>query len=141
MSADFYLFNNTNHSIKIIWDEAAFVDAEGLSHRIVHKGIKYIDMEKPQPVSVVVRGGILSDIVVPTTYVSHSSAFGWRKDPFFSPVFTQSSHLIEQVLQDSKYNIGKVVQILLPLAIQGTVNEYIFLFKVNDVQITLEFNS
>jgi hypothetical protein len=35
----FTLKNKTDHSIKIIWDEAAFVDVEGRSQHIIHSGV------------------------------------------------------------------------------------------------------
>jgi len=40
---NFMLTNKTDHSIKIIWDEASFIDLNGESVRISHNGVKYID--------------------------------------------------------------------------------------------------
>ncbi|MEX0719954.1 MAG: hypothetical protein WD059_04745 [Balneolaceae bacterium] len=77
----FELENKTNHSMKVVWDEAAFVDPNGRSMRVMHSGVKYSDRENSQPSSIVVRGGSLSDLVFPTDYVSYASGQygGWRE--------------------------------------------------------------
>ena len=46
---DFVLSNRTDHSIKIIWDEAVFVDEKGRSKRVMHSGVKYTERNNPQP--------------------------------------------------------------------------------------------
>ena len=132
----FDLLNKTDHSIKIIWDEAAYLDANGQSHRVMHGGIKYTDKEKPQPPSVVVRGGRVHDIIVPTSYVNYESkeyGYGsaWNEERFFEPTAAETPRPLEK----AKDHIDKVVQVLLPLEVQGVVNEYLFMFKVNDVTL------
>ena len=57
-NVSFNLTNKTDHSIKIIWDEAVYVDTIGVSHRVMHSGVKYMDRSNSQPPSVVVRKGI-----------------------------------------------------------------------------------
>ena len=69
----FVLTNKTNHSIKIVWDEAAFVDVAGVSHRVMHSGVKYIDRNNPQPPTVVVRKGTITDLVIPTDNIYYVS--------------------------------------------------------------------
>ena len=49
------LKNKTNHSIKIPWDQAVYVDVNGVSHRLIHD----TDEAGPQPPSVVVRKSLL----------------------------------------------------------------------------------
>ena len=51
----FEINNKINHSIKIIWDDAVYVDENGESHRVMHSGIKYSDREKSMVPSVIVR--------------------------------------------------------------------------------------
>ena len=71
--ASFDLLNKTTHSMKVQWDEAAYMDEDGNSHRVMHAGVKYSQRDAPQPPTVVVRGGRISDIVYPTSYVSYTS--------------------------------------------------------------------
>ena len=122
----FVLVNKTDHSIKIVWDEAAYVDENGASHRVMHSGVKYSEREKLQAPSIVVRKGRIEDSVAPTDNVRLFIPLGivkyseWEKDPLFP------------LAGDTRY-IGKSVQVLVPLQIEGVVNEYIFVFEITDI--------
>lgn len=122
----FVLQNKTDHSIKIIWDEAVYVDENGVSSRVMHSGVKYTDRSNPQPPTVVVRNAKIEDLVCPVDNITYSSYLGWNTDPLFD-AFALSQ---EQLEEDAQKYIGKEVQILLPLKIEDTVNEYIFSFVV-----------
>ena len=126
----FKLKNKTDHSIKIIWDEAVYVDQNGSSGRVMHAGVKYTDRNNPQPPTVVVKNANIEDIIVPTDNVYYVSGKygGWRTKPMFP---NRASTQEELNVLTQKY-IGKEVKILLPLKIQETINEYIFTFKVED---------
>lgn len=124
----FELNNKTDHSIKIIWDEAVFVDSDGTSGKVMHTGVKFTDRNNTQPPSVVVKKAKLSDIVVPTKNVYYSTySSGWNQ----SNIFKSFASTTEELEVIAKENTGKEVRILLPLEIQNTVNEYIFTFKVD----------
>jgi len=124
----FKLENKSDNTIKIIWDEAAYVDVNGSSGRIMHSGVKYIDKNNSQPPTVVTKKSSINDVIVPTENIYYESGQygGWQEKPLF--VSTASS---EEILNNvvKKY-LGKTVKILLPLQIQETVNEYIFSFKI-----------
>jgi len=129
---DFVLINKSTYSIKIIWDEAVFVNENGISHRVIHSGIRYIDRENPKPPSVVPGGATIKDLVYPTDYVYYSSGVGWRRRPLL-PVMTGVSE--EDLSSKAKEYIGKTYKILLPLLIEGVINEYVFTFKVDDAKV------
>jgi len=118
----FKLTNKTRYSLKVLWDEASYLDAGGQSHRVMHNGVKYIDRSLTEPPSVVIRGGSLEDVVLPIDYVYGNGA-DWIEGPFFPGR-----------LDHAKQLTGKSVQVLLPLEVEGVVNEYIFLFRINDVE-------
>lgn len=126
----FTMHNKTEHSIKIVWDEAVFVDVNGSSGRIMHAGVKYIDRNNPQPPTVVVKNANIEDIVVPTdnVYYLRGQYGGWVTNP----IFPNKANTQEELNTLAKQYIGKEVKVLLPLEIQGTINEYIFTFKVED---------
>lgn len=126
----FTLKNKTDHSIKIIWDEAVYVDQNGSSGRVMHAGVKYTDRNNPQPPTVVVKKANIDDMIVPTDNVYYVSGQygGWRTKPMF-PNRASTQEELNALTQ--KY-IGKEVKVLLPLKIQETINEYIFTFKVED---------
>ena len=126
----FTLKNKTDHSIKIIWDEAVYVDQNGSSGRVMHAGVKYTDRNNPQPPTVVVKKANIDDMIVPTDNVYYVSGQygGWITKPMF-PNRASTQEELNALTQ--KY-IGKEVKVLLPLKIQETINEYIFTFKVED---------
>ena len=130
----FVLNNKTDHSIKIVWDEAAYVDIDGISQRVMHAGVKYADRNSSQPPTVVVRKGIASDLIIPSDNIYYVSGTygGWRKEPLLPDIKKPNAEELE--LKAEKY-IGKTIQVLLPLQIEGIVNEYIFIFEVQSVEI------
>jgi hypothetical protein len=125
----FTLENKSDNSIKIIWDEAVYIDEDNSSLKVMHSGVKYIDGEKAQPLTVIAKKTKINDLVTPVDniYYSNPSKYfsgGWRKLPLFS-------------VQKSA---GKTVKILLPIQIQETINEYIFSFKINHTRINTADN-
>lgn len=133
----FVLTNKTDHSIKIVWDEAAFVDTNGMSRRVMHSGVKYIDRNNPQPPSVVVRRGAITDDIIPSDNVVSSEYGGWSEEPLL-PKFGIDAQALKTKAE--KYS-GKTYQVLLPLEIEGIINEYIFTFKINNVEVAAAQNA
>jgi len=140
----FSIHNKTSHSIKIPWDEAAFIDEKGSSHRVMHSGVKYTDRAITQASSIIARKASIEDIVFPTDYVnweegSSYSAGRWKEKPFFmdidfhGKISTGNYLTFSSFEQDAKSNIGKTIQVLLPLQIEDVINDYIFTFTVDDV--------
>ena len=134
----FTLTNKTTHSIKLIWDEASYVDEYGVNHRVVHAGTRYVDRSKAQPPSVIARGATLTDLVYPSDYTyweakgrglwGAGKPIGWVEKPLFPTSIYNAEELAEA-------HRGKTFQVLFPLEVEGVVNEYIFLFKIQDVEI------
>ena len=141
---DFILNNKTEHSIRILWDEAAFVDENGFSHRVIHSGVKYTDKDRPQPPSVVPGGSNLGDIVIPADHIYWQDIFKpykWKTKPLF-PETKSFPKLPHDPLKEAKEYFGKyagkTLQILLPLQIVGIINDYIFTFRIDNVVIVKE---
>lgn len=117
----FTLENKSDNSIKIIWDEAVYIDEDNSSHKVMHSGVKYIDGEKAQPLTVIAKKTKINDLVAPVDNSYYSD--GWINLSLFS---VQSA--------------GKTVKILLPIQIQETINEYIFSFKIDHTRINTADN-
>ncbi|MEX2326315.1 MAG: hypothetical protein WD558_01165 [Pseudomonadales bacterium] len=130
----FFLTNKTSHSIKIVWDEAVYVDESGVSKRVMHSGVKYIDRNNPQPFTTVARGATISDIVLPTDNVYYLSGLGWRESPLLPNSGTQKP----EIENKARGVVGKNVQVLLPIKIEDVVNEYVFVFSIDGYSITTE---
>lgn len=145
-SLSFVMENKTDHSIKIIWDEAAFVDEKGSSHRVMHSGVKYTDRNSSQPPTVVVRKGRIDDVIVPTDYVYFDEGYygqyytkkaEWKEKPFFESLqYGGDPKLLENEMRN---NVGKTFSVLLPLEVENVVNDYIFNFKVDSYEYKGEY--
>ncbi len=131
----FILSNKTDHSIKIIWDEVSYVDSLGISHRVMHSGIKYIDRNNPQPPTVIVRKGTVNDLLFPTDYVRYVSGRygGWTNDPLLPTA--SYGKTAEKLEAESRAYVGKTMQVLLPLEIENVVNEYLFIFRIDEARV------
>jgi hypothetical protein len=138
----FSLENKTEQSIKIPWDEAAFIDEAGRSHRVMHAGVKFDDREKSQAPSVVVPEGLLRDIVAPTDYVhwregTRYAAGGWVQRCLLPDFDVHGSSLKGEYAtfadfeNAAKSKVGKTIQVLLPLGIGDVVANYIFAFRID----------
>lgn len=121
----FILRNISNHSLKIIWNEAAFVGLDGSTSKIMHVGTKYSERESDQPATVVIKGAKIDDVATPTANVYYDEGYrvgyntygnGWK---------------INSMLP--KDYIGKEagkIRLMLPIQVKDVVNEYTFVFRV-----------
>lgn len=119
----FRIENKTPHTIKIVWDESAFIDITGAAQRVMHAGVKYVDRNSAQPSSVIPGRGFIEDFAVPAEHVYLASGMysgGW-----------QHQYLIVDApnVPAESYR-GKRVGLLLAVQIQDVVNEYTFWFEV-----------
>lgn len=121
----FSLKNVSNSSLKIIWEEAAFVGLDGSTSKIMHTGIKFSEREGNQPPTTIIKGAKIDDLVTPTANVYydegitsgyHTYGNGWKTRPMLPQVYKGK-------------DIGEV-RLMLPIQIKDVVNEYTFVFKV-----------
>lgn len=120
----FILQNKTENPIKIDWNQVSYVDVLGESHKVMHSGVKYTDRANPQPPTVVPPTAKLEDIVFPIDYVYYSSGKygGWREIPLFPEA------------PKAKLFKGRSFSIFMPLEISGVNKNYLFSFKIEDVE-------
>nr|WP_321405405.1 hypothetical protein [uncultured Carboxylicivirga sp.] len=128
----FELTNKYKKTIKIVWDDAAFVSLTNESNRIFHKGVKYIDRENPQPPTSVYKNTKLTDLIAPTSYTTYVSGQygGWRSKPLIPISSTVWSKKIEYV-QDL---IGQTMRIILPINIDDEDLIYEFSFRTEFIE-------
>ncbi|MBB6109768.1 hypothetical protein SAMN05421821_105186 [Mucilaginibacter lappiensis] len=120
---DFILTNKSEQTIKIIWDDAAYIDKDGTTHKIFHKGVKYLDRNNSQPPSGIIKGAKISDLIAPTDYAYYSSGSygGWQQTRLFEKPKRHQPALFDNITS----------RILLPISFNGTTIEYIFTFSIN----------
>jgi len=139
----FQLENETDYTIKIPWDDAVYVDEYGFNHRVIHSTIDYNDKERPQPPSVIIRGGLFEDSIFPSDYIkwiqpnNETSSSYWEAGSLFldygsSKVNNPGSYAsFESAV---KSNVGTLCQVMLPLHIGNLICEYVFTFKIDSVK-------
>ena len=125
---NFTLRNKTNHSIKIPWDEVAYINYRGESMRCIHRGIKLIDRNNEQAPTIVAKNSTLTDLLIPSDHIYYVSGKygGWRERSLFGKYKSQ-----EDANQSGM--VGSKVSILLPIIIENVTNEYTFQFELKDI--------
>lgn len=119
----FALSNKTGNPIKVDWNNVAYVDPAGQTHKVIRSEVKFIDKDRPQPTSIVPPGANLSDAVFPADYVSYTSGRygGWAEKQIFPDA------------PRAKDYKGMSFSLFMPLEVNGAIVNYHFVFKVEDV--------
>lgn len=148
----FAMSNKTDHSIKLIWDEVSFIDLDGQLSRVMHQGVKYADRNASQPASIIPARQTLTDVVLPNNRVTFDEGYygvyytrraEWRHALLIQPsyefvdVSPSGTPLTDgaDFRRRAEAMVGKRFGILIPLEIQGVVNEYTFWFEVTGVSV------
>lgn len=127
----------------MIWDDTVFIDDGGVNHKVIHSGVKLIDRNTSQPPTLIARKGKIEDLVYPADnvhwregfYGKHTSlAGGWDQKPIFPAAQFGSSN--EELSTAAKAQIGKTIEVLLPIQVDEQKYEYLFRFKVNGVEVS-----
>ena len=113
---NFLLENLTQYSIKVVWDEGVFVDVDGTTSRILHKGVKKSQKDESQPSSVIIKGSSLADFAAPINKISYSAYL----DGWYGTSLCSAASKIKK----------ETIKLMLPIQIQDIINEYIFTFEV-----------
>lgn len=107
------LENISENSIRLVWNEAVFVNVKGTTCRVIHNGINPDVPSVDQTPSLIIKGAKLIDTAVPTDLEYDI----YRKR-------------IVRDLYPSKFEEKGKVSLMLPIQIKDTINEYIFVFDV-----------
>jgi hypothetical protein len=122
----FILKNISDNTLKIVWNEAVFVDVDGSTSKVMHSGIKYSQREADQPASSIIKGAKLDDIAAPTANVYYSDILKeWTSYSMFRHA--------------EKGKEGQTIKLMLPILVKDVVNEYIFEFGLTYVYNHPEF--
>ena len=124
------LLNKSNHSMKINWDNSAWISPDGTSKRIIHSGVKYSEINSLQAPSIIIRKGQIEDQLTPAHNIVYDD--GWYVRPLWGyENFWKSSKRFNLAQELVEQNCA----ILLPIQIEGTENEYIFNFEIGEPSI------
>ena len=117
---NFILKNVSDNTLKVVWNEAVFVDVDGSTSKVMHSGIKYSQREGDQPASTIIKGAKLEDLAAPTDKVYYSESLKeWTSKSLYSNADTKRE--------------GQIIKMMLPVQVKDVVNEYIFEFTLTYV--------
>jgi len=134
--------NKADRPVRIVWDEARFIDEKDESHRLIHSGIGYEERNESHPPTVVEARGTLEDFMHPADYFRWEEAYGgksskqqgyWRRASFLP---TQIKGTAEELRAKTEPFVGKTFQVILALQIENVRNDYVNTFRINKVEVT-----
>ena len=123
----FDLLNKSDSPMKILWDDAAYVDITGQNRRVIHSGVTLMDRNSPQAPSVIPSKGRLNDIVYPSDHISYYG--NWSQRPMF-PCVREEYACTDSDRKLVATHAGLDYRVLLPVEVDKEKYPYIFVFKV-----------
>lgn len=133
--AGFSLENKESNSIKIIWDDSIFVDADNVSKKIIHEGVKFVDRSSFIPPTVIAGGSKIKDFIVPSDSIEISNSdVGWETKGIL-PHFLMGTDPEGYLKKQYRPFIGKTLKVLIVIESHGNKFEYTFNFLIKDAHI------
>ncbi|HYL13906.1 MAG TPA: hypothetical protein VEV41_12770 [Terriglobales bacterium] len=120
----FSLTNKTDSPVKIDWNQLSYVDVDGKSHKVFHKGVAYKDREGSFPPSIVPPTATFEDLVLPSDYSQWSDVGGG----FYT------FDLLPQAANAGSY-VGKIFSVFMPVEVNSAVKNYLFSFKITQAEV------
>lgn len=131
---DLAIANNHRSSIRVLWDNAAFIDMNGSAHRVIHMGVKLVDKEKAQVPSVIPVGSNISDVVCPVDCIERINGT-WEFSLFGSASFGSKDSAKQLVAKYTSNPQLTETKLLLPIEVDDKKIEYTLSFIGNKFQI------
>lgn len=129
------LFNNHTSSIRILWDESAYIDISGNAHRVIHTGVKFTDKEKAQVASIVPAGAKIEDVAVPVECIEYING-AWIIIPFEYNKFYNLSDAEDKVCAYKNDPSLSGCTLVLPIMVEDKKIEYTLRFNGDKFSIS-----
>ena len=136
----FSLANNTDKTLKIVWDNVVFIDSLGESHKVIHSGVKLVDRNSSQPPTLVVKGSHVRDSIQPADYIhwhkGYTSLPGQWEEKSILPDSIYGSNSDRAFFQELvSTQIGKKLKVMVTLEFLENVKEYLFEFEIKSANV------
>lgn len=113
----FTIKNISSNTIKVVWNEAVFVDVNGSTSKIMHTGIKYSQRDADQSSSTIIKGAKLDDLATPINKVYYDDILKmWDRKSLYEDA--------------EKGKENQILQLMLPIQVKDVINEYVFKFEL-----------
>ncbi len=113
----FFLKNVSQNSLKLVWNEAAFVDFNGTTSKVMHVGTRYSEKDGEQPSTTIIKGANIEDVAVPTCKIRYSD---------FTKIW-----MTDSMYPNTADTTPGDLKLMLPIQVKEVINEYIFIFRVD----------
>ncbi len=138
----FVLKNKSPNTIKINWDETLLIKL-GKTEKVMHAGVKYIDRNNAQPMSIIPSGTSHNDNFIPTEniylreglysqYISYPSE--WQEKDLFPSNYLNKPEIKELILAQD----GNLFRVYMPIVVNGVQQEYNFNFKIQYIALDVK---
>lgn len=132
----FTLVNNHSSSIRIIWDDAVYIDYSGSAHHIIHKDVKFINKGDSQVASIVPKNAKIEEVITPIECVNLTDG-QWTITPFESNIYKTkweaeaaiNTYIANPFLRKDRCTL------VLPIEIDGKIIEYTLKFIGDEYRI------
>lgn len=128
----FVLVNRSHRPLRIIWNDAYYMDPRGYVHRVTHAGAPS-DRTKASSPTVVPAGARVRDLVFPADHIIAVLIDGEPKGLAISPLLPVKADNEAELEDDAVEYTGKTVAVVLPIEIGGDEQAYHFRFLVESV--------
>lgn len=122
----FYLLihNQSEHTVELVWNSAAYVGPDGLVSRVNSGDTRVMDLGRDQPNQSIPAGARLSVTALPVSL--YEQTYGINRIRDFVPF-----------VEDAPRFEASEIRLVLPLMVEGVVNEYTFVFAVRDLKMPM----
>ena len=111
--------NKLDEPVKVKWENVAYIDSSGLSHRVVKTGTRFIERDRPIGDIIIPPAARIEEIILPTDAIYFGNE--WR-----------SEEVLDKLSNEDK------VTIFIPIDVKGQVRNYSFVFEAQTPSETTE---
>ena len=133
----FFLLNKKDQTIKINWDDIAYVSNDGSSGKVLHGKSNFMEFKtadpyKPQVLTTIPRGMKYEDFLIPVKNFERDDKEWELHDEFYRHIKDSRSFDLNKIEKQK----GNRYLIQMPIIVDNVQYEYIFSFQVNDIDIS-----
>jgi hypothetical protein len=112
--------NKSDHSMQLLWSEAAYVGPDGSASAVTNGETRRIDVGREQPASMIPAHSTLAVVAIPNTHIQGTAPYTSIAD--FIPLDESATEMDQ-----------KEARLVLPIRVQDVTNEYTLVFRLEDV--------
>jgi hypothetical protein len=116
------LYNKSEETLTIDWDEAAYMDVDKIGRGVLASSTKYSERNNPQTPTVIARRGNITENLFSKDHVYQSTTGVWAKRPLFPIDFSEAQRYKD-----------KTVSLIIPFNVSGLTAQYEFVFNIKNV--------